>query len=118
MRALAYAIAMEIHPLCNTRVARRVTEQSNGAITMEGWMAAIIGPGLADFEAMLEGGDYCHGNGVTLADICLVPQVYNARRWGIDLDPMPKLRRITEHLETIPAFAAAHPDRFAPSRSG
>lgn len=111
VRALAHAIAMEIHPVCNLSVARFATEHSGGGITMEGWMARFIGPGLAAVETMAEAGDFCHGGRISLADICLVPQMYNARRWGIDLDPLPKLRRITAHLETLPAFAAAHPDR-------
>ena len=54
VRALAHAIAMEIHPICNLRVARHAVEASGGAITMEGWMRAFIGPGLAAFEAMLD----------------------------------------------------------------
>ena len=110
VRALAYAIAMEIHAVCNLGVARFAVEHSNGGITLESWMQRFIGPGLAAFEAMREGGEYCDGDGLTLADICLVPQMYNARRWGIDLTPVPELRRIAEKLEALPAFAAAHPD--------
>jgi maleylacetoacetate isomerase len=111
VRALAHAVAMEIHPVCNLSVARHAAAASGGAITMEGWMRTFIGPRLGALEAMLEGGDRCHGDTVTLADICLVPQLYNARRWGVDLDPLPKLRRIEAALCELPAFAAAHPDR-------
>jgi len=114
VRALAYAVAMEIHPVCNTRVARFATEMSGGAIAMEGWMQRWIGPGLAALEEMLEGGEHCWGEAVTLADICLVPQLYNARRWGVALDGLPKIVRIDAHLARIPAFAAAHPDRVRP----
>lgn len=110
VRALSYAIAMEIHPVCNLRVAKHAVAASGGAITMQGWMQAFIGPGLAAFEAMLDGGDFCYGDGVTMADICLAPQLYNARRWEVDLEPMPKIRRISDRLDEIPAFAAAHPD--------
>lgn len=110
VRALSYAIAMEIHPVCNLRVAKHAVAASGGAITMQGWMQAFIGPGLAAFEAMLDGGDFCYGDGVTMADICLVPQLYNARRWEVDLEQMPKIRRISDKLGEIPAFAAAHPD--------
>jgi maleylacetoacetate isomerase len=113
VRALAHAIAMEIHPVCNLGVAQAAVQDSGGAITMAGWMRRFIGPGLAAVEAMVEGGERCHGGGVTLADICLVPQIYNARRWEVDLTPMPKLRRIAAALEALPAFAAAHPDRAA-----
>lgn len=111
VRALAQAIAMEIHPVCNLRVARHAVTESDGAITMEGWMRAFIGPGLQAVEQMLEGGDRCYGAGVTLADICLLPQLYNAHRWGVDLSPLPKIRRVEAALAEIPAFAAAHPDR-------
>ena len=110
VRALAQAIAMEIHPVCNLSVARHAVEHSGGGITMESWMARFIGPGLAALEQMLPDGDYCYGDSVTVADVCLVPQLYNARRWGIDLEPLPKIRRIGAALEAIPAFAAAHPD--------
>ena len=111
VRALSYAIAMEIHPICNTRVAKHAVACSNGAITLEDWMQDFIGPGLAAFETMIGDADYCYGNRVSMADICLVPQVFNARRWGVDLTPMPKISRITGHLEMLPAFANAHPDK-------
>lgn len=111
VRALSYAVAMEIHPVCNLRVAKHAVAQSGGAITMESWMQAFIAPGLAALETMVDDGDYCVGDRVTLADLCLVPQMYNARRWGIDLGPLPRLTRIDAHLAARPAFAAAHPDR-------
>lgn len=110
VRAIAQAIAIDIHPICNLSTATYAVEHSNGGLTQEGWMRAFIAPGLAAVEAMLEGGDFCHGDGVTLADICLVPQLYNAVRWGVDLAGMPKIRRVAATLADIPAFAAAHPD--------
>lgn len=110
VRALAYAIAVDVHPVCNLRVAKHAVEASAGKITMEGWMRSHIEPALLAFEQMLEGRDFCFGNSVTLADICLMPQLYNARRWEIDLQSMPKIRKIENNLKTIPAFIAAHPD--------
>ena len=117
VRALAYAIAMEIHPVCNLHVARHAVQASGGTITTEAWMGHFIAHGLKAVETMLESrpvGRYCHGDTVTIADFCLVPQVYNARRWGVDLEPMPQIRTITAALEELPAFAAAHPDRWKP----
>lgn len=111
VRALAHAIAMDIHPVCNLRVVRYAVAQAGGAITTESWMAAFIGPGLAALEAMVAEGDFCWGGRLSLADICLVPQLYNARRWGIELAAMPKLRRIEARLAALPAFARAHPDK-------
>lgn len=110
VRALAYAIAMEVHPVCNLRVAKQAVTASGGTITMEGWMRHFIEAGLKDFEAMLGEDTYCFGDTVTLADLCLVPQVYNARRWGVDLTPFPRLSGIMERLEALPAVQAAHPD--------
>ncbi|AUH64088.1 maleylacetoacetate isomerase [Paracoccus zhejiangensis] len=113
VRAIAHAIAMDIHPICNLGTARHAVSASDGAITMEGWMQHFIGRGLAAVEAMLPGGDFCWAEGVTLADLCLMPQVYNAQRWQVDLADMPKIRRVAERLAAIQAFAAAHPDRWA-----
>ena len=120
VRALAHAIAMEIHPVCNLSVARFAVERSGGGITMESWMAEFIPRGLAGFEALLDHpatGRFCDGESPGLADICLVPQLYNARRWGIDLEPYPRLNDIAARLDAIPAFAAAHPDRHKPEES-
>jgi maleylacetoacetate isomerase len=114
VRAIAYAIAMDIHPVCNLRVAKYAVSQ--GA-KMEGWMQHFIALGLEGVEALIflhANGQFCWGNSVTLADICLVPQMYNARRWGVDLAPFPTIARIDAALTALPAFAAAHPDHFAP----
>jgi maleylacetoacetate isomerase len=117
VRTLAHAIAMDIHPPCNLRVMRLATGQPGG-LTPEGWMQAIMAPGLAALERMIDSpGQFCHGDRISMADICLVPQMYNARRWGIDLAPLPTLTRIDTALQAIPAFAAAHPDRWKPGPS-
>ncbi|MDI6835442.1 MAG: maleylacetoacetate isomerase, partial [Rhizobiaceae bacterium] len=112
VRALSYAIAMEIHPICNLRVARHAA--ALGGTPVEDWMKHFITEGLVDFEALLQRqpeGRFCYGDQVTLADICLVPQIYNARRWGVDLGNLARVGVISQRLEVIPAFAAAHPDR-------
>ncbi len=116
VRSLSYAVAMEIHPVCNLRVARHAMAQSGGAVTMEGWMGHFIALGLTGLEGMLTAtGPCCHGDHITMADICLVPQVYNARRWGVEMADFPRILAIAARLEAVPAIAAAHPDRVKPA---
>lgn len=117
VRALSYAIAMDIHPVCNLRVARHAVGLG-GAATMEGWMQHFIALGLDGVEGLLaQGGTglFCHGDQIGMAEICLVPQVYNARRWGVDLAAFPLVAAIAARAEALPAFAAAHPDRVQPA---
>lgn len=114
VRALAQVIAMEIHPLCNLSVANRIAELGGEAARLP-WMREHIGRGLDAFEALLarpDTGRFCHGDGPGLADCCLVPQLYNARRWGLDPGTWPTIARIDAACASIPAFAAAHPDRI------
>jgi len=116
VRALSYAVAMEIHPICNLSVGRHAVEASGGAITTEGWMRHFIARGLAGLEAMLaDGARFCHGGALTMADCCLVPQVYNARRWGVDLGALPRILALEAALADVPAVAAAHPDWLKPA---
>lgn len=117
VRALAYAVAMDIQPVCNLRVVTYVTAQSGGAIDTETWIRQWIALGFHGVEAMLDHpvtGPYCHGGTVTIADLCLVPQIYNAQRWGVDMTPFPRITAIGDALATLPAVAAAHPDRVRP----
>ncbi|MEY4305111.1 MAG: maleylacetoacetate isomerase [Pseudomonadota bacterium] len=118
VRALSYAVAMEIHPVCNLRVGRFAESASGGAITMQAWQQKFIAEGLAALETMLNHpatGQFCHGDRVTMADLCLVPQVYNAQRWGVDVTSFSQISRIVAELQDIPAIAAAHPDKVKPS---
>lgn len=113
VRALSYAIAMDIHPVCNLGVVFHVMQQSTDPeAARAAWMRKFIGEGLAAFEKMLDNpltGAFCHGEQPTMADICLVPQVYNAERWGADLSGCPRLVAIAERCRKIPAFEAAQP---------
>lgn len=113
VRALSYAIAMEIAPVCNLTVRDHVG--SMGVMTSEAWTRHYITKGLTAFEAMLTTASrYCHGDSVTMADLCLVPQIYNAERVGIDVTSFPQTAKIVANLREIPAIAAAHPDRVKP----
>lgn len=111
VRALAFAVAMEIHPVCNLNVVKFAVSQSNENIETKQWMQHFITKGLVALENMLDGSKYCFGETVTLADICLMPQLYNAERWGVDLTKMPKIRAVSAELAKLPAFDQAHPDQ-------
>lgn len=120
VRALAYAVAMEIHPVCNLSVARKAVELSGGRAETRDWMLAFIPDGLAALERMLEqapAGRFAWGDEPGLADICLMPQLYNAGRWEVDLTPMPRIRAIAAACAELPAFAAAHPDAQPDTRA-
>lgn len=113
VRALSYAIAMEIAPICNLSVRDHVG--SMGVMSSEEWTRHYTAKGLTAFEQMLTtAGRYCHGDKVTMADLCLVPQIYNAERVGIDVTSFPQIAKIVANLREIPAIAAAHPDRVKP----
>jgi maleylacetoacetate isomerase len=117
VRALAYAIAMDIHPVCNMHVAAHVMTIVSKANAREDWMKHFISAGLRKLEAMLDkfDGDFSLGNAPTMADLCLVPQVYNARRWGVDVTGFKRIVDIDRRCTALPAFKIAHPDRVRPS---
>lgn len=115
VRALCYAIAMDIHPVCNLGIVSYVmANAADGEAARRDWMRKFIGEGLTAFERLLDHpatGSFCHGDTPGMADFCLVPQVYNARRWEVDLSACPKLVAIDQRCAEIDAFARAHPDR-------
>lgn len=112
VRQLSYAIAMEIHPVCNLSIVSHVAEITGGGDeARKAWMQHFISRGLAAFENLLDGtGPFCHGDKPTMADCCLVPQIYNANRWGVDISAMPKIHRAMEACQALDAFKDAHPD--------
>ena len=113
-QALAHSVAVDVHPVCNLQVAKHATTLTGGAGDMPGdWMRHFIRPGLQAFEALLAGFEqtpYCTGAQPGLADICLIPQLYNARRWGADFSDLPRILAVEEACGAHPAFAKAHPD--------
>jgi len=115
VRAMALAIACDIHPLNNLSVQQYLrTELGQRDDGVTRWAQHWIARGFAALEQLLErhsaDGRYCYGDTVTLADACLVPQVYNARRVQLDLGACPRLTAVARHLEALPAFAAARPE--------
>lgn len=114
--ARALVIAADIHPIDNLRVLKRLESQfgADQAVKDE-WYAHWIVEGLDALEAMAgEDGPFLGGQAPDLSDVCLVPQLYNARRGGLDPARWPKLARAEAAMVALPAVQAAHPDRFKP----
>ncbi len=116
VRALAQVVACDIHPINNLRVLQYLENELGVADDARAaWARHWIDEGFAAMEAMLKDdsrtGDHCFGNRPTLADICLVPQVFNARRFGVELDRYPTLARIHENCMGLPAFRDQAPER-------
>ena len=118
VRALAQVIACDIHPVNNQRVIQYL-EKEFGAdeAARKRWIQKWVKDGFSAVEKLLAGhsatGKCCHGGQPTLADICLVPQVFNARRFEIDLAPFPAIRRIHDYCLTLKAFTDAAPEKQA-----
>ena len=115
VRALAQAIACDLHPVNNLRVLQYLSQQLGiSAEQKDAWYRHWVATGLQGLEALLADhpstGRFCHGDTPTLADCCLVPQLYNARRFQCPLDAYPTIRRIAAACETLPAFQQAVPE--------
>ncbi|MEA3057332.1 MAG: maleylpyruvate isomerase [Sphingomonadales bacterium] len=114
VRAMALAVACDIHPLNNLRVLKYLKGQlGHSQEQADAWYRHWIVEGLTALEAMAKAGAgrFLFGDEPTIADVCLVPQLYNARRFDVPLDAYPTLLRADENANAIEAFAAAHPDR-------
>jgi maleylacetoacetate isomerase/maleylpyruvate isomerase len=116
VKAMALDVACEIHPVNNLRVQQylvdTLTTSPEGKLA---WSHHWMNLGFAAIEKQLEtsSGKYCFGDEITLADICLVPQVYNAKRFNLDMGPFPHIVSVVEHCNQLPAFVAALPENQA-----
>jgi maleylacetoacetate isomerase len=120
VRGMALAIACDVHPLNNLAIMQYLRAElgaddaavkrwvahwiTRGFVALERWVAAEAGARDAASQR------FCHGGQVSLADVCLVPQMYNARRFDVETAPYPRLAAICSHLESMPAFAGARPE--------
>jgi maleylacetoacetate isomerase len=116
VRALSLAIACDVHPLNNLRVLQYLeNDLKHDKATRETWYRHWVQLGFDALERWLvrDGatGRFCHGDAPTLADVCLVPQVFNARRFAVDLRPYPRIVGIDAACRDLPAFQGAAPDR-------
>ena len=115
VRALALTIACEIAPLCNSGPMGFLAEQYGcNESDKTKWYHHWMHKGFTAIEQNLQSGDtgsFCHGSTPTIADCCLVPQIYNAYRYNVDMTPYPTMLRIAANCEKLPAFIAAHPSK-------
>jgi maleylacetoacetate isomerase len=115
VRAMAEIVACDIHPLNNLRVLQAIEGLgvAGGSDAQRDWIQRWIGAGFDALEPMIQrhGGGFAFGAQPGLADCCLIPQVYSANRFRLDLAPYPAIRAVAERAAEHPAFAAAHPDK-------
>jgi len=113
VRTMAGVVACDIHPLNNTRVGRKLSKMGVEQTAITEWIHGWIRDGFDALEPLLEkhAGQFAFGDTPTLADCCLIPQVYSANRFELDITPWPKIRAVAENAATHPAFVAAHPNR-------
>lgn len=116
VRSLALTIACDIHPVNNLRVLRYLVKEAGlSEEAKTAWYVHWVQEGFAALEALLansaDTGRFCHGDSPTIADCCLVPQVFNASRFNIDMAPYPTIAAIDAACRELPAFIAAHPSQ-------
>lgn len=116
VREIMAIISCDVHPLQNLRVLNHLREEFDASQQqVTDWIHRWLGAGLGAIEQLLEsrgnGGSFCEGDAPTLADTLLVPQMYNARRFALDLAPYPRVCAIDAHCQKLPAFADAAPEQ-------
>ncbi|MCZ4280121.1 maleylacetoacetate isomerase [Kiloniella laminariae] len=113
VRSIAQIIACDIHPLNNLRVLNYLKQETTlDEQQVSDWYQHWVHEGFLAIEQRLvtSAGEYSYGSDITLADICLAPQVYNAKRFSCDLSPYPTLIRVAGNLSQLSAFTRSHPD--------
>ncbi len=116
MLARAMIIIADIHPVNNLRMLQYLkTEMGQEQGAIDSWYRHWIAEGFGALEVLAPETGLFGGDAPDLTDVCLVPQMANARRFDLDMTPFPRLLRIDAALQAIPAFAAAHPDRVKPA---
>jgi maleylpyruvate isomerase len=113
IRAVALTIACDIHPLQNLRVLTRLRSLGLAEDEATDWARWVIAEGLRACDALVAQapGPFCFGAAPTLADVCLIPQLYNARRFGVDLGRLDRLLQAEAACSALPAFAETAPER-------
>ncbi|WP_122314339.1 maleylacetoacetate isomerase [Pseudomonas cichorii] len=109
-RAVAALIGCDIHPLHNVSVLNRLRGMGHDEADISGWIGHWIAEGLQAVEQLIDGTAFCFGNEPSVADVYLLPQVYAARRFKVDLGACPRITRVEQRALTYPAFQKAHPD--------
>ena len=115
VRAFAQALACDTHPVQNLKVLARLRQLGVPEEEVTGWAAWANREGLAACEALIAGepGPFCFGEVPTIADLCLVPQLFNARRFGVEVSAYPRLLKAEAAAQAMKAFADAAPDKQA-----
>jgi maleylacetoacetate isomerase/maleylpyruvate isomerase len=113
VRSLSLLIASEIHPLNNLRVLQHLKRLGQTQEQIDTWYRYWIADGLAKLESELDrrAGKFCHGDAPTMADCCLVPQIFNAKRYNSDLAPYPTTMRVFDACMKLEAFDRAQPSK-------
>ena len=120
VNVLAHTIALDIHPICNLSVSSEAERISGEKNYKKKWIHQFMKPGLEAFEVQLKEfpmSIYCFNENPTIADICLIPQIYNAKRWEVDISNFDRINLVVEACEKNSAFIKAHPDMLKPNQT-
>lgn len=110
VRAIAMAVACDVHPLNNLRVLQYLkNDLGQDQPAVDNWYRHWVGLGFDAVERMIDGDGYCFGDAVSLADVCLLPQIFNARRFNVDMAAYPRISAVESKCGAMAAFEQAHP---------